>query len=73
MSEKKLWTAVLTQAIVDVENPRKSDELTADEIRDEALEFLLTHDSDFAFSVAELDATAARERLEKKYAQFLVL
>lgn len=63
----QLFAGIIHQAIEDIDAPRrtcKQDDL--EEIRNEAIGFIFSEDSDEAFEAVGIDATVARARLVSK-------
>jgi hypothetical protein len=63
----QLFAGIIHQAIEDIEQPRKTckqDDL--EEIRNEAIGYIFSEDSDEAFEAVGIDATVARARLAER-------
>ena len=62
---KQLWAAILIQAIDDIKTPKSMGDKAAsvDTIREEAIGYIFSADSDEAFSHTGINASLARKRL----------
>lgn len=65
---KRIWCAVLLQAIEDLFRPRRSGDnsMTVEQIRQSAENYLFSDDSDYAFEIFGIDGDTARVALLKR-------